>query len=125
MSPGYYDAVVAACRDAGFEPRLDEQAAGSAVWGNIARGRGAGLVVRSLRSQLPLGLILIPLAAPAPTLTIDFMWPADRTTPAIRRLIEVAGRLAQDRGWLRPAAPPHRRGSLTAPAVRSRWQSGR
>jgi DNA-binding transcriptional LysR family regulator len=105
MSPGYYDAVVAACRDAGFEPRLDEQAAGSAVWGNIARGRGAGLVVRSLRSQLPLGLILIPLAEPAPTLTIDFMWPADRTTPAIRRLIEVAGRLAQDRGWLRPAAP--------------------
>jgi DNA-binding transcriptional LysR family regulator len=27
MSPGYYDSVVAACRDAGFEPRLDEQAA--------------------------------------------------------------------------------------------------
>lgn len=101
MSPGYYDAVVAACRDAGFEPRLDEQAAGSTVWGNIARGRGAGLVVASLRSQLPRGLILISFAAPAPALAIDLMWPVDRTTPAVRRLIDVADQLAQDRGWLR------------------------
>jgi DNA-binding transcriptional LysR family regulator len=100
MSPGYYEAVIAACRDAGFEPRLDEQAAGSTVWGNIARGRGVGLVVGSLRYQLPRGLTLIPLAAPAPTLAIDLVWPVDRTTPAVRRLIVVADRLAQDCGWL-------------------------
>jgi DNA-binding transcriptional LysR family regulator len=101
MSPGYYDAVIAACRDAGFEPRRDEQAAGSTVWGNIARGRGVGLVVESLRLQLPPGLTLIALAAPAPTLTIDLAWPADRTTPAIRRLVEASDRLAHSRGWLR------------------------
>lgn len=106
MSPGYYDAVVAACRDAGFEPVLDEQAAGSTVWGNIARGRGVGLVVASLRHQLPRGLALIPLAAPAPTLAIDLAWPTERTTPAIRRLIDAADRLAQDRGWLDAAARP-------------------
>ena len=85
MAPGYYNAVVAACRDAGFEPRLDEQAAGSTVWGNIARGRGVGLVVGSLRYQLPRGLALIALAAPAPALAIDLVWPTDRTTPAIPR----------------------------------------
>ena len=62
--PGYYDAAVAAWRDAGFEPRLDERAAGSAVWGNIARGRGVGLVVGSLRYQLPQGVALVALAAP-------------------------------------------------------------
>jgi DNA-binding transcriptional LysR family regulator len=101
MSPGYYDAVIAACRDAGFEPRRDEQAAGSTVWGNIARGRGVGLVVESLRLQLPPGLTLIALAAPAPTLTIDLAWPGDRTTPAIRRLVEASDQLAHSRGWLR------------------------
>ncbi|MGH9262529.1 MAG: LysR family substrate-binding domain-containing protein, partial [Acidimicrobiales bacterium] len=101
MSPGYYDAVIAACRDAGFEPRLDEQAAGSTVWGNIARRRGVGLVVGSLRHQLPRGLTLIELAAPAPALTIDLAWPVDRTTPAVRRLVDVTDRLAHDRGWLR------------------------
>ncbi|HET6665235.1 MAG TPA: LysR family transcriptional regulator [Acidimicrobiales bacterium] len=104
MSPGYYDSVVAACRDAGFEPRLDEQAAGSTVWGHIARGRGVGLVVESLRHQLPRGLTLLPLATPAPTLNIDLVWPIDRTTPAIRRLIVVADRLAHDEGWLHPTA---------------------
>jgi DNA-binding transcriptional LysR family regulator len=104
MSPGYYDSVVAACRDAGFEPRLDEQAAGSTVWGHIARGRGVGLVVGSLRHQLPRGLTLLPLATPAPTLNIDLVWPIDRTTPAIRRLIVVADRLAHDEGWLHPTA---------------------
>jgi DNA-binding transcriptional LysR family regulator len=104
MSPGYYDSVVAACRDAGFEPRLDEQAAGSTVWGHIARGRGVGLVVGSLRHQLPRGLTLLPLATPAPALTIDLVWPTDRTTPAIRRLIIVADRLAEDRGWSHPTS---------------------
>lgn len=104
MSPGYYDSVVAACRDAGFEPRLDEQAAGSTVWGHIAHRRGVGLVVGSLRHQLPRGLTLRPLAAPAPALTIDLVWPIDRTTPAIRRLIVVGDRLAQDQRWLQPTS---------------------
>jgi len=107
MSPGYYDAVVAACRSAGFEPRLDEQAAGSTVWGDIARGKGVGLVVASLRHQLPLGLTLRPLRPPAPSLAIDLAWPTERTTPAVRRLIEVADRLAQDRGWLDDRAAGH------------------
>jgi DNA-binding transcriptional LysR family regulator len=39
MAPGYYDAVEEACHAAGFEPDRDEQAAGSTVWGNIARPR--------------------------------------------------------------------------------------
>src|SRR5262245_37565451 len=94
------DTVIAACRDAGFEPRLDEQAAGSTVWGDIARGRGVGLVVGSLRHQLPRGLTLLALAPPAPTLAIDLVWPVERTTAAIRRLLDVADRLAENRGWL-------------------------
>jgi DNA-binding transcriptional LysR family regulator len=100
MSPGYYDAVIAACRQAGFEPRRDEQAAGSTVWGNIARRRGVGLVVGSLRLQLPPGLTLLQLAAPAPALAIDLAWPVDRISPAVRRLVDVADHLAHDRGWL-------------------------
>jgi DNA-binding transcriptional LysR family regulator len=90
MSPGYHDSVVAACRDAGFKPRLDDQAAGSTVG--------------SPRHQLPRGLTLLPLAASVPTLTIDLVWPIDRATPAIRRLIVVADRLAQDQGWLQPTS---------------------
>jgi hypothetical protein len=100
MAPGYYDAVLAACRDAGFEPRLDDQAAGSTVWGNIARSRGVGLVVESLRYQLPRGITLVPLEAPAPTLTIEIVWSASRAIPALQRVVAVADQLAHDRGWL-------------------------
>jgi DNA-binding transcriptional LysR family regulator len=100
MSPGYYDAVLAACRAAGFEPQVAEQAAGSTVWGDIARGIGFGLVVASLRLQPPVGVGLVSLEPAAPTLTIDVIWSAERRTPGVQRLLEVAERLAADRGWL-------------------------
>ena len=61
-----HDAVVSACRAAGFEPRPDQEAAGSTVWGYIAQGQGIGLVVSSLAEQLPLGVRLIDIAPPAP-----------------------------------------------------------
>jgi hypothetical protein len=99
MAPGYYEAVVAACRAAGFEPALDQLAAGNTVWRNITRGRGVGLVVSSAGGQLPAGLSLIPLTS-APILTIDLVWPTDRATPTVRRTLAIATRLAADRGWL-------------------------
>src|SRR5262249_17422905 len=100
MAPGYYEAVIAACRNAGFEPDVDEHAAGSTVWGALAGGRGFGLVVESLRFQLPPGLALVELQPPAPTMTLALGWPAGRRTPAVDRLCAAATRLASHRGWL-------------------------
>jgi DNA-binding transcriptional LysR family regulator len=100
MSPGYYDAVLGACRGAGFEPKVAEQAAGSTVWGDIAHGDGFGLVVASLGVQLPAGLALVGLERPAPRLTIDLIWSAERRTPSVERLLEAAERLAGTRHWL-------------------------
>jgi DNA-binding transcriptional LysR family regulator len=99
MAPGYYDAVVAACRGAGFEPVVDQLAAGNTVWRNIARFRGVGLVVASAGGQLPAGITVVRLVAP-PTLTIDLVWPSDRAAPAVQQVLAVAGRLASDRGWI-------------------------
>ena len=100
MAPGFYDAVVATCRDAGFEPRLDEHAAGSTVWGSIAQGRGVGLVVRSLVEQLPRGITLVPLTDPAPVLRIDLIWHAE-TAGAAAECVQAAGRaVSTARGWL-------------------------
>ena len=64
MAPGFYDTIVSTCRNAGFEPNLDEQAAGNTVWGNIARGRGVAVINASLSHQLPPGVTLIELAEP-------------------------------------------------------------
>ncbi len=100
MSPGYYDVVVGACRAAGFEPALDEHGAGSTVWGYIAQGRGAGLVVGSLFEQLPAGIALVDLAPPRPTLALNAVWLDDGEAPAVGRFLEVAAALAAARGWL-------------------------
>jgi DNA-binding transcriptional LysR family regulator len=99
MAPGFYDTVVATCRAAGFEPELDEHAAGNTVWGNLARGRGVALINASLAEQLPRGIKLVELAQPAAPLTYDAVW-HQRGHPLIERALAVATQLAQDRRWL-------------------------
>jgi DNA-binding transcriptional LysR family regulator len=99
MAPGYYDAIVAACHTAGFEPTIDQHGAGSTVWGYIAQGRGVGLVVSSLIEQLPSGVKLVDLAPPRPMLTVNAVWRRDYELPAIERFFETAKRLAEERQW--------------------------
>jgi DNA-binding transcriptional LysR family regulator len=99
MAPGYYDAIVAACRAAGFDPKIDQHGAGSTVWGYIAHGRGIGLVVSSLIEQLPAGVALIDLAPPRPMLTVNAVWRTDLELPAIDRFLESAKAVAQERHW--------------------------
>src|SRR5262245_28656061 len=99
MAPGYYDAIMAACRTAGFEPRIDQRGAGSTVWGYIADGRGVGLVVSSLVEQLPSGVELIDVAPPRPMLTVNAVWRRDNEHPTIERFFESAKGLVLERHW--------------------------
>jgi DNA-binding transcriptional LysR family regulator len=99
MAPGYYDAIIAACRTAGFEPEVDQHGAGSTVWSYIAEGRGVGLVVSSLIEQIPRGVKLLDLAPPRPMLTVNAVWRGDHELPAVERFFETAKQLAQERHW--------------------------
>lgn len=100
MAPGFYDTIASACRDAGFEHERDEQAAGSTVWGNIARGQGVALVVSSLSEQLPHGVRLIDLAPPPVHLAITAVWQPGNHQPAVTRLVNITTRLAKERSWI-------------------------
>jgi DNA-binding transcriptional LysR family regulator len=100
MAPGYFDTVVGAAKSAGFDPRLDEHAAGSTVWGNIVRGRGVGLVNASLVDQLPRGIRLVKVSRPRPTLAISAVWRRDGELPAIDRLLETARALGARDHWV-------------------------
>jgi DNA-binding transcriptional LysR family regulator len=99
MSPGYFDAVIAACRAAGFEPKRDEHGAGSTVWGYIAEERGVGLVVSSLVEQLPRGVKLLDLAPPRPMLTVNAVWREDQDLPAVDRVLSTAKDISTERHW--------------------------
>jgi DNA-binding transcriptional LysR family regulator len=102
MAPGFYDAVLFACRDAGFEPKLDEHAAGSTVWRNIAQGRGVALVVGSLIDQLPRGITLLELTNP-PILIIDLVWHGETASPAVKHVLNAAKAISSERLWLSPS----------------------
>ena len=108
MGPGYYDAVVAGCRAAGFEPRRDPSAAGSIVWANIAQARGVALIVKSLESQVPHGVRILPLRQPSAPLPIDVVWATDPVAPAVERFGELARDIADRHGWL-PTTAEHAR----------------
>jgi DNA-binding transcriptional LysR family regulator len=99
MAPGFYDTVVGTCRTAGFEPSLDEQAAGNTVWGNLTRGRGVALINASLAEQLPRGITLVDLAPPNATLSYDAVWHQGQR-PLIQQSLHVAAQLANEEGWL-------------------------
>jgi hypothetical protein len=99
MAPGFYDTVVGTCRTAGFEPTLDEQAAGNIVCGKLASGHGVALINASLQEQLPRGVALVDLVEPGATLTYDAVWHQDEH-PLIQRTLELAARLAREAHWL-------------------------
>jgi DNA-binding transcriptional LysR family regulator len=99
MAPGFYDTVVGTCRTAGFEPTLDEQAAGNIVWGNLASGRGVALINASLGAQLPRGVALVELVEPRATITYDAVWQQEEH-PLVQRALDVAIRLAKEADWL-------------------------
>jgi DNA-binding transcriptional LysR family regulator len=99
MAPGFYDAVLAACRSAGFEPELDERATGNTVWGYLARGRGVALINDSLREQPPRGVALVETAGVDHTLTIEAVWHADAAA-TVARVVAAATALGAERSWL-------------------------
>jgi DNA-binding transcriptional LysR family regulator len=99
VAPGYYDVVVGACRSAGFEPPLTEDA-GATLWCRaIARGRGVGLAVSSMAAEMPAGITLVDLGPPRPTLAINAVWSDETESAAVHRFLDVAAALATQRGW--------------------------
>jgi DNA-binding transcriptional LysR family regulator len=100
MAPGFYDAVVGACRAAGFEPRLDERAGGNTVWGYIARGLGVALVNGSQAEQLPSGIRLLGVSNVTPALTIQALWRRNDELPALDRALNAISHTAARERWL-------------------------
>ncbi len=100
MAPGFYDAVLSACRAVGFEPQLDERAGGNTVWGYIAEGRGVGLINESLAAQLPRGLVLVDIADAQPQLVTELVWHRHTSPPLVESTVRAAAELAKEKAWV-------------------------
>lgn len=88
-----YDAVQAACREAGFSPHCTEVAETSTLVAFVAAGLGVALVPRSVQHLRITGATYRPLAGTPPTVALALATRAGPTPPAVRRVADLVTRL--------------------------------
>jgi DNA-binding transcriptional LysR family regulator len=75
IAPRLYDALIDVCRRAGFEPKLRSEALHT-IWtlGVAADVPLVGLACESVATDLPPGVVAVPLTEPAETLETCLLW---------------------------------------------------
>ncbi|MFY1877574.1 LysR substrate-binding domain-containing protein [Achromobacter xylosoxidans] len=88
--PGLYDAIISACRAAGFSPRVAQEAPRMlSTLSLVAAGLGVSLVPASLRRVNIEGVVYVNVSGPvAMRAPLTLIWRDAPLTGAIRRLIE-------------------------------------
>lgn len=91
VGPGLHDAVVKACREAGFEPqRGPETLQLSSVIHLVAAGMGVALVPASMMQiRLP-GVRYLDVQGAAPRAALGLAWCGPRPAPTVCNLVQVA-----------------------------------
>lgn len=91
ISPAYSDAMVAACREAGFTPRaVREVGSAMAQLGFVAAGLGVALVSAGMARLRPPGVAFRPLEGPIHAVGVALAWNAERENEATRLAIDLA-----------------------------------
>ncbi|MFC3125697.1 LysR family transcriptional regulator [Pseudoroseomonas globiformis] len=91
ISPAYFDALVAACREAGFEPRgLSEVGSSMAQLSFVASGLGVALVSSGMARIHPPGLAFRRLRGPIRAVAVALAWNEDRETESARSALLLA-----------------------------------
>jgi DNA-binding transcriptional LysR family regulator len=94
ISPAYSDAMVAACRAAGFAPRAEREV-GSAMaqLGFVAAGLGVALVSAGMARLRPPGVAFRDLSGPIQAVGVALAWHAERESEVTRLALALAGGL--------------------------------
>ena len=84
VSPPFYDAVAAACRRAGFEPRVvQEGLTDLAILSLVAAGAGLTFCVASAAHRKPQNVVLARVADLGLTVHLTAIWRTDNPNPAL------------------------------------------
>ncbi len=106
LAPAYYDRIIAAFEESGFEPRIVSFAdpPPQAMLARLQAGREVGLPPASLGSHAAgaqSGLIARKIAQPGIVAEWSILWAARAPSAAVGRFLESARRCADENHWLR------------------------
>jgi DNA-binding transcriptional LysR family regulator len=105
MAQGLYDDIVSFCRQAGFSPRVEQEAVQmQTIISLVSSGLGVALIPASLRHLGRAGVIYRSLREAGPSTEIGLAWRARDTGAALQRFLD-AVRLV-----VKPLLPPRRSG---------------
>jgi DNA-binding transcriptional LysR family regulator len=87
----FHDLVMDFCRQAGFVPRISQQASQThAVMGLVSAGLGVALVSESVSIIRMRGVVLRPLASGAPIVRTALAWQRGNVSPLVAGFLETA-----------------------------------
>jgi DNA-binding transcriptional LysR family regulator len=91
IGPGFYDSIIAGCRDAGFVPRLGQEAPQMpAMVPMVAAGFGVSVVPQSLQQIRTEGVVYRPLQGEPLRARISLAYRRDDHSPAVRNFVALA-----------------------------------
>ena len=98
VAPGFYDQCIRICAQAGFAPKIVQEARTTpTIVSLIAGGMGVSILPSSLKSLQRSGVVYRPLKTPAPTTDMAVIWrPADES-PTLRSFLEIIWEVAEIR----------------------------
>lgn len=96
LGQGFYDLFIRICAQAGFSPRVIQEARSSQTIVNlVAGGMGVSIVPASLQCFRRRGVVYRPLKPPVPTTDLAAMWRQDDESPALRSFLEIIRQVAE------------------------------
>ncbi len=95
FGPGFYDQIIRACAQAGFVPRVVQEARGiQTIVCLVAGGMGVSLVPDSLKHFRRTGVVYRSLKPPVPTTDLAVIWHPQEAPPALRFFLEIIWQVA-------------------------------
>jgi DNA-binding transcriptional LysR family regulator len=106
LNPGAYDALISACRRAGFTPLLGQEAPQIvSIIPLVAAGLGVSIVPRSTSRILFDGVCYLSIEGESPRAKISLAYRRHDRSPAVRNFVAVARRSVRTTSVSNPAKP--------------------
>ncbi len=94
---GFYDEIVTLCQQAGFSPRVVQEANGmQAVVSLVAARIGVAIVPASITKLRMEGVVYKPLCRPQALTAMTLVWRRDDHSPVLRAFVEVVREFAKN-----------------------------